>query len=212
MTDEALTADKRGAKSLKWIKGKIEEYLRTDRPVTAVLEVTLLTTKPPDADVPTRNKIRSEMYTYIAQNMSQQTQVAHGLEIILAFEQVEEGLVHFITRSGYVDNLKSAYIKKRLGRIQAELRAKYKAWDVRLNFLLTKPLEYVSDDMARLIVSAEAERKAQPPANSQPVVDSSQVRPAASVDVAMHAQPEVIWADEDEDEFADMLIPPVDRI
>lgn len=136
---------------MKWIKSKIEEYLRTDRPVTAILEVTTVTDKPPNADNQIRNAIRREICLYIAANLCQPTPVADGLEIKLEFEQDKDGLVHYITRSGYIDNLKSAYMKKRLGKIQAELRQKYPPWNVRLNFLLTKPLAYISPDMARLI-------------------------------------------------------------
>jgi len=153
--DEALTVDIRGARSLKWIKGRIEAYLHTDRPVTAVLQVTVVVDKPATATVNERNAKHNAIRTYIADHLKAPTEVAVGVTIEIPFEQDEVGLVHYVTRSGYVDNLKSTYMKRRLGRIQAELRHRYPQWNVRLNFLLTKPLEYISMGMAQSAVAEE---------------------------------------------------------
>lgn len=153
--DEALTVDIRGARSLKWIKGRIEAYLHTDRPVTAVLQVTVVVDKPATATVNERNAKHNAIRTYIAEHLNVPTEVAVGVTIQIPFEQDEVGLVHYVTRSGYVDILKSTYMKRRLGRIQAELRLLYSEWNVRLNFLLTKPLEYISMGMAHSEVTEE---------------------------------------------------------
>lgn len=155
MANEALTVDIRGARSLKWIKERIGAYLHTETPVTAVLEVTTVMDKPPTASESDRTRVRNAVRAYIAAHLNEPTEVAAGVTIQMAFEQDKEGLVHYITRSGYVDNLKSAYMKRRLGRIQAELRQQYPAWNVRLNFLLTKPLEYISTNMAQFVVAEE---------------------------------------------------------
>lgn len=153
--DEALTVDIRGARSLKWIKGRIEACLHTDRPITAVLQVTVVVDKPTTADAKERNATHSAIRAHIARNLNVATEVAAGVTIQIPFEQDDAGLVHYVTRSGYVDVLKSAYMKRRLGKIQAELRQQYPLWNVRLNFLLTKPLEYISMSMAQSAVAEE---------------------------------------------------------
>jgi hypothetical protein len=164
--DEALTVEIRGARSLKWIKGRIEAYLHTDRPVTAVLQVTVVVDKPATATVNERNAKHNAIRAYIAEHLKAPTEVAVGVTIEIPFEQDEVGLVHYVTRSGYVDILKSTYMKRRLGRIQAELRRRYPEWNVRLNFLLTKPLEYISMSMTQSAV-AEEKRMTQPQARDE---------------------------------------------
>lgn len=153
--DEALTVDIRGARSLKWIKGQIEAHLHTDKPITAVLQVTVVVDKPATATVKERNATHSAIRAYIAENLNMPTEVAVGVTIQIPFKQDTAGLVHYVTQSGYVDVLKSTYMKRRLGRIQAEMRHRYQQWNVRLNFLLTKPLEYISMSMAQSAVAEE---------------------------------------------------------
>ena len=157
--DEALTVDTRGARSLKWIKERIEAYLHTERPVTAVLQVTTVLDKPAGATDRDRVSVHNAIKAYIAGNLERPTEVAAGVVIQMAFEQDKVGLVHYVTRSGFVDNLKSTYMKRRLGLIQAELRQQYPLWNVKLNFLLTKPLEYISADMAQFEEKTQKEKE-----------------------------------------------------
>ncbi len=133
--------------------------MHTERPVTAVLQVTAVLDKPAGATDRDRVSVHNAIKAYIAGNLERPTEVAAGVVIQMAFEQDKVGLVHYVTRSGFVDNLKSTYMKRRLGRIQAELRQQYPLWNVKLNFLVTKPLEYISADMAQFEEKTRKEKE-----------------------------------------------------
>ena len=152
---QQLTAKNRGAKSLKWVKDVILESIYTSNPVTGVLQVTTVTKKPDNETIQARNKLHTDVNVYIARHLNAPTPVGEGKSISMTFKPEKEGLVHYITRDGYIDILQQEYVEKRVFAVQTELRMMYPNWDIKLQYLLTKPMQYVSIGMARSVVASE---------------------------------------------------------
>lgn len=123
---------------MEWVKSRIVAYLYSEYPVTAILQVQVDDTK-----------LRGPIMDYIASKLNQPIEVA-GATMRIAFEQ--DGTGWFVTRSGYVDNLKSTYLERRFNKIVPELKQLFPQWDGKLSIMFTKPLNYISNKMAKLAV------------------------------------------------------------
>lgn len=139
---QQLTAKNRGAASLVWIKRQITNNF-FDTPVTAILEVTV-TVDAKDQTKEEKNRVRSACYRFISSNLAVPTQV-FGHQITIKFSQEDGEKVHHVTQDIRPDIVKAEYVKLRLAAIQSSLSQQYPRCVIGLNFLISRPLEYLPD-------------------------------------------------------------------
>jgi len=148
----------RGARSLVWIRQQISRYFFTRTPVTSVLEVTVILNRSDedlnqlqqiqniDFDI-NRNFVRKKIYGIISDNLKNNRQILiNNQNVSIMFTEAGRFYVHHITQDTWNDQVKAIYVKRLQLALIHELNLRFRAWNVGLNFLLTRPLDYAPLD------------------------------------------------------------------
>lgn len=128
-----------------WIRQQISENYFTDHPVTAIIEVTVSLScdkKTTTATKEEKNRFRVSCYDYISEHMSGEALVWSN-PVTMRFEQHSARKVHFISKESFTDNVRSEFMKVRLGAIEQTLNQRHPGIRVALQFLVSKPLDYI---------------------------------------------------------------------
>ena len=148
-----MTAQDRGGASLVWIRNQITALFATRDPVDSVLEVTVkLDKKNPlpevkgdnqDGDL-NRDSVRRKVYKYISLNIKGNRLYTIGNQVVnIRYTEKASHYVHHITTEHWNDQIKAMYFKRLQRDLMTELNILFVNWVVSLNFLITKPLDYL---------------------------------------------------------------------
>lgn len=152
----------RGAKALVNIRRAVEQYDRTDRPVTAILAVTLRTDFVRDLAPDQLRRERSRLHRVLLQDFTRRVNdgvlVDAGLRVQMDFLPASAHSTYFYTRSGWNAQTKAAALKEMTRRANAAWARRIGAdhvfvsgrtripgvRSVSVNFLLSTPLTYMN--------------------------------------------------------------------
>jgi hypothetical protein len=155
----------RGATSLIWIREQITNEYFTPNPVSAVLEITVKIRDKSHANEEekkqildiNKNNLRILIYQRISNDLHNKTINIMGHDVNMHFREQHPTKVHHITNDGHIDLIKSQFMKIYTEQLNNQLFLDFPLLRVSVNFLLSKPLEYLPDNNEDLIDDEMAE-------------------------------------------------------
>ena len=135
--------ENKGARSLVWIREQIDNLKFTDHPITTILEITGSIEKKGDVDVP-RNLMR-DLYIRIGRELTNKMIMIGPHPVIMRFRKAREYLVHHISDSTLLDNVKILFMKRYITQLNSQLLVEFPLFNISFNYLLSNPMVFVED-------------------------------------------------------------------
>ena len=136
----------RGASSLVWIRREITRNFYSSTPITTILEITVKIVINDVEEVKEQPSItRIRIYEMISDELHNRTIVINRHPINLHFREKDRRKVHHISSDPHLDVVKALFMKAYINDVNGRLIALYPHHTISVNFILTRPLEYVPD-------------------------------------------------------------------
>ena len=135
--------ENKGARSLVWIREQIDNLKFTDHPITTILEVTGSIEKKGDEDVP-RNLMR-DLYIRIGRELTNKMIMIGPHPVTMRFRKAREYLVHHISDSTLLDNVKILFMERYITQLNSQLLVEFPLFNISFNYLLSNPMVFIED-------------------------------------------------------------------
>ena len=135
--------ENKGARSLVWIREQIDNLKFTDHPITTILEITGSIEKKGDEDVP-RNLMR-DLYIRIGRELTNKMIMICPHPVTMRFRKAREYLVHHISDSTLLDNVKILFMERYITQLNSQLLVEFPLFNISFNYLLSNPMVFIED-------------------------------------------------------------------